>query len=1241
MPRHTMRRDPPVRRLVLRSALWLLLALGLGPAPALAATDADQPWLAGPFASSAADLARAGALSPALGEEAAQMLFQDTRFELDVEGRITFRRHWVYRVLRAEGLRDWGVSQVRWSPWHQERPRVRARVVGADGREQLFDETSFAERPAPEGREDLVGERRILERKLPAQVGSVVEEEVTVRDRTAYFTGGTTLRHYATLYIPVRRGRLTLDVPTKLPLRYGVRLMPGIEPVKTVAHGRVNLVFDYRDYAPAAAVEVGIPGHRPRFPHIAFATGRDWAGVAEAYRRKLEAALTEPAFVAALQGVPLPAASGTREERATKLLDLVASRMGGSGLELGATPPLPQGLDRALRDGVGDGKDIAAVYVALARRTGLEARVALLNSGFGPDIELNLPGLGLFNHAVVVLPAVGGQPALWLDPSAPFARVGELPLPAQGRFALVIAAGEKEPVLTPATRPIDNRIVETRDIYFADDGLGRIVERSEHFGSADRNARQVGEGLEAGAKRTGYQAYVQSMYQASDLGEVRETPSGERGQPYALRLEALGSGLVRTAFDEARAVIPLGDLLRRLPTVFLTPDLPPRREEFIFHEPFLTRWQYVLHPPSGFVASTLPPDQELAIGPGHFRAIFKRDGDLVRGEIELDVGQRLLSPAQFDDLRRRALELSARADLVVGFRHRTQLAIEQGKIGEALAEMRAAVAAEPRRPSHQARLARLLLDLGLVAGARRHAAESVSLSPAWAAAHLVHGQTLAVDEVGREGSAWADLDGATKAFARARELEGEDPRFTAATAALEAARASRRLAVPERRDLLADDPQSPLRRLLLAHVAGDGQAAQSELHPRSRDLTGRLLLEGLLPLLASAFAQPDGAARLSPDAALDAWATRLSPRVSGAPHLGYRITFDGLGERAYVAKVDGALRLVATSVEPALLGWEALTRLEAGDLEGGYRWLDWAREEVQGRDAGDPLGAELFLAVWPPTAKDAAKEPARAHAARRAAAVLAAPLDRAGATLPLLAPPMDGSAQPALAFDMARAAQGRLTARGQALIVAADELRRRYPQSALVWRWYFAALAAGDPPALRQAIAERQQQAPRDPDALRAQALTAAQDGALADAIAAFASLHAHGQLEAEDAARWAGLTLAAGDPDACRQLAALLETLPTAENPAGRSELLAWRAALAAEFGDFPRARQLLGQAADLRPLGAPRLDDGYVIGRLAESLGLTEVARDAYQRLPSPTGQPPWTFAALARKRVQKLGG
>ena len=1223
--------------------------------PVAARVDLEKagPFPFAPLAADPAGLAAAASSLPAVTEAPAQMIFQESRFDFDAAGRITFHRHWIYRILRAEGLRDWGVSQVRFSPWHQDRPRARVRVIEPDGRERRFETSSYTEKPAAEGREDLFGDRRVLELKLPVAVGSIVEEEIEVADIKPYFAAGTTLRHYASLYIPVLRGRLVLEAPTGLPLRYGVRLLPGLEPRKQVQAGRVRLEFDYPSMPAASAVEVGMPGHRPRFPHIAFSTGRSWQEIASLYYREVEAALQG----ASLEDWPRPPANLARREQVAFLLAALQARVRTNNLELGARSPLPRSPADTALDGRGDGKDIATLMMALLRRSGLDARLVLLSSGFGPDSESKLPGLGLFNHAVLRLPPLRDpagkeiENAFWLDPSTPFVRVGELPLPAQGRFALVVDPQSRELELTPATKPFDNRTEERREVFFADYGLGRIVEKSVHWGSADRNQRQVTEGLEPAIRRRGYQAYVMAMHGASTLGEVRETSPSDFQEPFTLQVEALGCAKVKTDFDQAVLDVPVREMLRRLPNVFLVESLPPRQEEFIFHEPFETRWTYVIHLPAGFSAGEMPAERTRQLGPGRLRIAFHSEGDTVYGELSLDVGQRLLSANQFEAMRKAVLEITREADPRFVFPHRGEARIAAGKPGDALKELRAAVANEPLRVSHRARLARVLMQLGFHFEAQRQAREATRLAPGWAASYLVLGRALTFDELGRRFSPFADLEAAEKALVKAAELEPNDPRTQEELQSLRQARRQLGRIQEERPELHPDDPQTPLKKLLLAHLGGDGENALTLLHPRSRELVGLAALEPLARCLENsgegAGSESDGsdgsgrsdgsdpapkagetaAAAATGDTGdpLQDWQARLAGKAAGAPHLGYRLSYAGC--RAYLSRSGASLFIVGSSEEPALLGLEALARLDDGDPEGAYRWLDWARQDALDTPRSeDPLAAASWLELWKGQKEES--ENTLRERARLAAAALAAPLDKKGVTLPLLTAVSSQSPGLGAAHAAALEAAGRFAELNE----VATGLLSRYPDSPRARRWSFAALRGlGDADALFAAIEARLAIRPLDPEALRAKAFWSAQVGTPERATGPLLLLREKGPFTSQDGAHLIFAALGSQE----QNLASLERAAELTRNLPATAELLAARAALAAEFGQIEETRQLLREAAALRVLKAPRNEDLYLDGRLAEYLGLAELARDLYQRLPPPSQGDPFSYALLARRR------
>ncbi|MEM1181518.1 MAG: DUF3857 domain-containing protein [Acidobacteriota bacterium] len=730
---------------------------------------------------------------PIAADAGVVVLYQDTSYRFDEAGRLTQHRHWIYRIVAAEAIPDWSTSQVRWAPWRQERPQLRARVITADGSEFWLDPASARDRQAPETDDRRAGERRLTEAPLPAvSVGAVVEEEIVLVDRRPQWSDGTTIRHYTALLAPTVDGRLTLEASTRLALRYGARKMPGLKPASTeVKDGKVRVVFDFADLPAVDPPQDGSPGHRPRFPQIAFSTGRDWAQVAMAFSERVDQAIHSAGLEAI--GDELRAASGlAAAPRIAAILEAVRQRVSFNNFEIGARA-LDFDVDRTLERAEGDSLTLAIAAVAALRRAGLQAQVALVRTGFGVDVEPRLPGIGLFNHALVHLGAPDAE-GVWLEPSARYARAGELTLAMQGRFALIASPETAGLVRTPASEPQDNLAVEVREIFFADFGPGRLVERCKYFGSAERTQRRITGSLDDLSRRRGYEAYVNAFHMASRLGELGETDPTDLRGPFELRLEAIDSSRVRTEVESAVLEVPVRELARRLPPVLLE-DPRPRTEEFVFPEPFASRWRYEVHPPIGFRLTELPRSETVELGPARFQQSWRVDGEMIVGDLSFDVGQRLLAPRQFEALRASLGEFLERPPSVLRFE--LSLAPEaspglpraaswsDASLTSALIQLRRASDEEPSRASHRIRWALGLVQAGLGVEARLQAKEAVTLEPEWGLSHWAFGWTLLHDEAGTPFGAGAQLEAARRAFREAGRLMPEEGRVLAGLARLE------------------------------------------------------------------------------------------------------------------------------------------------------------------------------------------------------------------------------------------------------------------------------------------------------------------------------------------------------------------------------------------------------------------------------------------------------------------------
>jgi transglutaminase-like putative cysteine protease len=433
-----------------RKSLLVLLALvGLGlPAgargprsaqspssPTAAHAAAAAPWEGAPFTADAGAVAAAASTIQPDGDDDVVVLLLEVSYGYDEAGRETYSQRLVYRILNANAHESWSTVDESWEPWHQAKPEIRARVITPDGVEHPLDPSTVSESSASRDEPDMFDDGRVLRAPLPAtRPGAVVEQQVTVRDTSPFFEGGVVRLHTLDPGMPVLHARVTLEAPAAMPLRWVLRGLPGVSPREEVSQGRRRLTFDARDLQPADDPEPGLPSDVPRAAYVAFSTGSSWADLARRYSEIVDRTIRGAdvsSFLRSAAGGPAP----SQLETINRILARMSDEVRYTGMELGEGGLIPRTPAETLKRRFGDCKDKAVLLTALLRASDIPAYVALLNAGEDEaDVEESLPGFGLFDHAIVIVP---GAPALWIGPTDPYARAGGRASAEQGGVARV------------------------------------------------------------------------------------------------------------------------------------------------------------------------------------------------------------------------------------------------------------------------------------------------------------------------------------------------------------------------------------------------------------------------------------------------------------------------------------------------------------------------------------------------------------------------------------------------------------------------------------------------------------------------------------------------------------------------------------------------------------------------------------------------------------------------------------
>jgi transglutaminase-like putative cysteine protease/Flp pilus assembly protein TadD len=718
------------------------------------------------------------------GADVAVAEVQET-YRFDADGSSEYTQYFVYRILTPQGAEVWNELAVYWSPWLAERPSMKARVVAADGTAYSLDPATIADSPVT-GDASIYSDQRMLRAPLPAIApGAVVETEIVLKERTPFAGAGKIGRSFFRMEEPVEHFRLTLQAPTSLPLRHRMDLLPTLKPTHTQSGGMDQWVFEASSIPANEEIESGLPGDVPAYPMITFSTGVSWNEVAKSYSQIVAARLAE-ARLGDLVAKLIKGRDST-QDKASALVEYLNREIRYTGIEFDQSSIFPHTTAETLGRRYGDCKDKALLLVAMLRAANIPADMALLNAGDRLDVPPELPGMGLFDHAIVYVP---GEQPLWIDATAETARLGQLPDMDRGRWALIINPGTDALTRIDEARSSDNVVFEEREVRLADNGPAQVLEISRPQGTYESDYRRIYANLADKDTRNNLTDYVKAEYLAARLDKVDSSDAKNFSQPFRLTLESSESRRADTSLSQAVAYIRRDGLLNYLPYDLRTRELSDeenakatrpekkRTNDYQLPRPFRAMWKYRIVPPRGFRPGPLPPDATIAIGPLQFVERFATDADgAIRAELTLDTIKRRFTAEEVSVIRNKVAELLAGEAISLRFDLTAHLLLTQGQPKESFDAYRELIRQDPKDAIQHLRRADGLLQAGMTEAARAEVAQAIKLDPKSAFAQETMANVLQYDSIGRWHQEGADYAGAAAAYRAAIALDPDDKRL--------------------------------------------------------------------------------------------------------------------------------------------------------------------------------------------------------------------------------------------------------------------------------------------------------------------------------------------------------------------------------------------------------------------------------------------------------------------------------
>jgi transglutaminase-like putative cysteine protease/tetratricopeptide (TPR) repeat protein len=780
---------------------------------------AAEVWDSPAFTVDVPTLRKAASTVKAEKHSEATLLLNDLHFEFDESGKMVQTRHVIYRIENQQGVDNWAETSGLWEPWHQDRPLIKARVITSEEAEHWLDLKTLNDVPVHQNAPDVYSDERRYGGPLPAIApGAIIEEEIVIRDTAPLFASGTTHRWVFAWAVPVNKTHLVITHPESAPLHYQVHMLPEATVTKSLKSGVETITLD-QGPLPAYTEQIDhVPSDVVLYPEIEFSNGTSWQQVATEYAHlsdeKLHSTEVE-AFIAKID------VKGLKEEDIVRrLVSTLHKYVRYTGVEFGQSSFIPQFPSETLKRKYGDCKDKATLLVAMLRSAGIAANLALLDAGPGRDINTDLPGLGMFDHAIVYVPASASHPELWIDATAQYSQVGTLPWMDYGRWALIV--GDKDDPLKkiPAITATENIHRELRDFTFAEYGMANIVETDEETGPEEADYR----GYYSGDSKTVNEAsetYVKAVYLAESIPTLEHGDLSDLDKPATIKFITKGKR-GNTDLNTALAAIRVEALFDSLPKYFRTkeeeqsPDTDesekrhPRTVDW-WVTPFTIEWRYRITAPLGFKLRALPSEKsEQFIGLSFTQKYSSNsEGTVVEAALQVQNTNTRMTVEQGKEFRDAVLKARSADPILISFDNVGHSLISAGKIKEGLVAYGQVAAQHPREALHKVQLADALLTAGLGEEARSEALEATRLEPDSALAFSILGMVLKHDLIGRLLKKGMDYDGAVLAYHKAIKLDPKDKETRANLALLleydaEGTRYSEKAGLKEAVDVLRD-----------------------------------------------------------------------------------------------------------------------------------------------------------------------------------------------------------------------------------------------------------------------------------------------------------------------------------------------------------------------------------------------------------------------------------------------------
>ena len=288
----------------------------------------------------------------------------------------------------------------------------------------------------------------------------------------------------------------------------------------------------------------------------------------------------------------------------------------------------------------GDCKDKAGMIVALLRQMGIDADFALVRTRQLGDFSSQAASVALFNHAIVYIPKHG----MWIDGTADYAGLNEIPLEDQGAIALTVAAdGAAELRRVPVSTAAQNSETDAISASLLADGTilfsGTASTRGENAPALRRRFQ------ESAHQRESLRKVYAEVFPSIRMDEVRVEGAKDFDRDFVVSFEGSVDSF------SGRRTVALPTTWSHTDYVQQLAELPHREQQLLFAAPWRRTEEIKVTLPANARVLAFPDGRERNTRFGRISTTYEQKGSelFIRASVQLTATR--IEPWEYEDFR--------------------------------------------------------------------------------------------------------------------------------------------------------------------------------------------------------------------------------------------------------------------------------------------------------------------------------------------------------------------------------------------------------------------------------------------------------------------------------------------------------------------------------------------------------------------------------------------------------------